>query len=72
MSFLSVIDIHEVVLAEESDRSGIRAAKTPVQLSLDELKQARWLDTLGAKSCQGRWCCFEDSQRWWVPFPWKS
>ena len=43
-------------------------AESPVQEILDELKQAKWLNLLCPKSCEGRWCSFEDSLQWWQPF----
>ena len=65
MSFFSVIDFHGVVLTEEFDciciARGYVPAETPVQDILDELKEA--MCALYTKSCEGRWCSFENSQR---------
>lgn len=62
---------HDPIIEDEFQNickaRGLNPEDTKMEDLITELKEAKWLSVLAPKSCQGRWCSFEDSQAFWSP-----
>ena len=70
-SYLKLIEEDDPILDLEYEAICKARGKDPTMCEkpdiIEDMKTAKWLEILAPKSCSGRWCSFEQAQKFWEP-----
>lgn len=70
-NFLAVCDEDDPIMSEEFEAicaaRNLDVTTTTMKMLREEIGEAKWLQVIAPKSTSGRWCSFEDAQRFWEP-----
>ena len=70
-AFMKLLDENDPIVGIEFASICRARGKDPAVSTKEEvmadIRDAKWLHVLAPKACSGRWCSFENSQKFWEP-----